>query len=253
MSQRRNHFTPFVALGLLLLVPSLSTAAERTFAETYPLEKGGSVELSNINGDVRITGWDRQEVQVEATISSGSRSSVDDVEIDVDATRGRISIEAEYKNKNNRGWRYRNADVEFRLKVPRTARLDEISLVNGSLELEGVAGEVEISLVNGNLEARGLTGNAELATVNGSIDAYFSNLDRDVDVESVNGSIDVYLPAGIDADVDASTVHGRIRNDFGLEVDDSGYVGQELRGRIGSGGARISLENVNGSISIHEN
>ena len=251
MSYLRNTPTFLTALGLLLLLPGLATAAERTFSETYPLETGGSVELSNINGDVKITGWDRSEVQVEAIITSGSGRAVDEVEIDVDATRGRISIETEYPN--NRSWRHRAAEVEYILKVPRTARLDEISLVNGSLELESVAGEVEASLVNGNLDARGLTGNAELATVNGSIDAYFSSLDRNVDIESVNGSIDVYLPVGIDADVDASTVHGRIRNDFGLEVDKSGFVGQELRGRIGAGGARLSLENVNGSIEIHQN
>ena len=53
-----------------------------------------------------------------------------------------------------------------------------------------------------------------------------------------------------DVDIEASTVHGRIRNDFGLEVDRGEYVGRSLRGSVGSGGARIDLSNVNGSIDI---
>jgi len=50
--------------------------------------------------------------------------------------------------------------------------------------------------------------------------------------------------------VKASTLHGAITNDFGLAVDDGQYVGHNLSGQIGSGGPRIRLNNVNGSISI---
>jgi hypothetical protein len=50
--------------------------------------------------------------------------------------------------------------------------------------------------------------------------------------------------------VRAETVHGPIRNDFGLAVKDGEYVGHSLYGQLGSGGSRIKLGNVNGGITI---
>src|SRR5205085_1607912 len=41
-----------------------------------------------------------------------------------------------------------------------------------------------------------------------------------------------------------------ISNDLGLPVREGEYVGRELAGRLGQGGARVGLNNVNGSIQI---
>src|SRR5206468_6771703 len=72
-----------------------------------------------------------------------------------------------------------------------------------------------------------------------------------IDLESVNGSVLLTLPSDSSADVEASTVSGRISNDFGIQVSDHQYVGHSLRGQLGGGGTRIKLENVNGRIEIH--
>ena len=242
------------ALALLLVLPA--AAAERTVTETFDLGDDGRVRLSNVNGDVTIEGWDKSVVEVRAEIRSRSADSVERTEIDFDHEGSTLDIEVDLPRSRG-GWlgSRDGASVEFWLKVPRGTRLDELSLVNGSLEIEGVEGEVAASLVNGGLDASGLRGDAELSTVNGSIDVRFDRLSgtQRIEIDSVNGSIDLRLPADADADVRADTVHGRISNDFGLEVDKSGWVGQELRGKIGSGSARITLDNVNGSIDIRRN
>ena len=139
------------------------------------------------------------------------------------------------------------------LYVPRTAEFDEIELVNGSLTLEGVAGDVAASLVNGDVDARGLTGNTEISTVNGELEIELAELDagRRVELSSVNGSLRLEVPGRRRRrGRGQSTVHGGIGNDFGLEVDRSGFVGKSLEGSFGGGGARILLSNVNGSIDI---
>lgn len=254
MTRPLKVLLPFLALALLLALPA--TAAERTLTETFDLGDNGRVSLSNINGDVTIEGWDESVVEVRAEIRSRSADSVDRTEVDFDHEGSTLDIEVDLPSSRG-GWlgSRDGATVEFWLKVPRGTRLDELSLVNGSLEIEGVEGEVEASLVNGGLDASGLRGDAELSTVNGSIDVRFDSLSgtQRIEIDSVNGSIDLYLPADADAEVSADTVHGRISNDFGLEVDKSGWVGQELRGKLGSGSARISLDNVNGSIDIRQN
>jgi len=136
--------------------------------------------------------------------------------------------------------------------LPRRAQLDGAELVNGSLDVEGVQGSVRASLVNGNVKASDLGGEVKLSTVNGGIEANVAALatTKGVQMSSVNGSIVLIVPPGINADVKASTLHGAITNDLGLQVDDGQFVGHSLSGQIGTGGARIRLNNVNGSISI---
>ena len=87
------------------------------------------------------------------------------------------------------------AGVEYTLTVPRGARLDEIKLINGSLDLDGTRGEVQASCVNGRLEAHNLSGRAELSTVNGHLEARFDDLhNSSVELESVNGSVELTIP-----------------------------------------------------------
>ena len=254
MKPCHNPVPARLAIALFLLLPLTATAYQFTedSAYTYPLKADGRISLDNVNGDVTIEAWDRDEVSIEAVKKGRSQEALDDAEIDIDAREDSIHIETRYPDRR-RGWgRHEAASVDYTLYVPRTAELDEIELVNGSLTLRGIAGDVAASLVNGEVEARDLTGNAEISTVNGELEIALAELDagRMVDLSSVNGSVRLGVPAGAGAEVEASTVHGDIRNDFGLEVDRTGFVGKSLDGTVGGGGARVRLSNVNGSIDI---
>lgn len=245
-----------VPLALLLLLASFAAAAsaanvEKDWVETFALDAGGRVSLENINGDVEIEAWDRAEVEIRYTKRGKTEESLERVEVKIDATDSHVSIETDYKKGRN----YDAASVDFVLSVPRGARLDDIDLVNGSLRVTGVEGSVKADLVNGKAVLRELGGDVEVSTVNGPIDAELTRLEasQDVTLESVNGRLEVSLPAGVQADVEAETVHGAIENDFGLEVKRDGFVGRSLRGSIGGGGPRVRLDNVNGSITIRSN
>jgi hypothetical protein len=50
--------------------------------------------------------------------------------------------------------------------------------------------------------------------------------------------------------VEASTVSGSISNDFGIPVSHHRFVGHEMRGELGGGGADVRVSNVNGRIEI---
>ncbi|MEL7060549.1 MAG: DUF4097 family beta strand repeat-containing protein [Acidobacteriota bacterium] len=242
---------PLLAGFLVACLTSLPLlAAERTWSETYPLSAGGSVGLENVNGDLVVEVWDRAEVSIDATIEGRSATAVDALEIEVSASDQSIEIETYSPGKS---WGSDDGIVvDFVLRMPRGAHLDDVTLVNGSLTVEGVEGDVEASLVNGNLLARDLGGSADLESVNGGIEASFTRLDASdsIDVEAVNGSVLVILPANLSATIDAETVHGSITNSFGLEIEKGRWVGAELDGVVGGGGATVSIENVNGSIEI---
>jgi DUF4097 and DUF4098 domain-containing protein YvlB len=224
------------------------------FHQTYPLTADGRVELDNINGDVHISAWDRNEVKVDAVKYAYSKDRLEDAHVEVDAEKEHISIRTKYRDHDltfNWGSHHNPASVEYMVTVPRTARLDEIKLINGALEVAGVDGEVNASCINGRLDARNLSGRAELSTINGHLEAKFDRLHgSSVELKSVNGSIALTIPSDSKAEIEASTVSGGIDNDFGLHVNHRSFVGHDLRGQLGSGGPHIHLENVNGRIDI---
>ena len=225
------------------------------FHQVYPLSAAGRVSLANINGDVHINVWDQNSVKVDAVKRAYSPQRLSEATIDVTNTADSIKIKTKYPENQNYGGRNRDdnpASVEYTLTVPRRANLNGIELVNGSLDVDGVQGDINASLVNGNVAAAGLGGEVKLSTVNGAIGANVAALDaaKGVTLNSVNGRIVLIVPAGASADVKANTLHGSITNDFGLTVEDGQYVGHSLSGQIGSGGPRVRLNNVNGSIEI---
>ena len=244
----------------LLISVAMSHASDKgnltaEFHQTYPLAANGRVAVENINGPVHITAWDRNEVKVEAVKRAWSQERLDEAQIKVDAASDRISIRTEYPDHDHTFWNDGHHDnpasMEYTVTVPRGASLDKIDLVNGSLDVEGVAGEVRASCVNGHVTARGLQGRTKLSTVNSRVEAQFEKLNGSaINLESVNGSVLLTLPSDSSAEVAASTVSGSISDEFGIGVVNHKYVGHDLHGQLGDGGTKIRLENVNGKIEI---
>lgn len=224
------------------------------FHHRYPLNVSGRIELENINGNVHISAWDLSEVKVDAVKRADDQEHLKDVEIRVEARADSISIETHYREQGE-GWHgnhYRSTSVEYTVTVPRSARLDEIKLINGGLDVAGVTGEVRASCINGKLTARGLAGQVKLATINGHLDANFDRLPAaPVELSSINGPVELTMPSDARASIEATTVHGGIDNDFGLHTNDHRFVGHDMRGELGGGGVQIRLNNVNGPIHVH--
>jgi DUF4097 and DUF4098 domain-containing protein YvlB len=247
-------------LCALLFAVAESHAAENRgqfteeFHQTYALAAGGRVALDNINGSVHITGWDRNDVKVDAVKYARSKERLDEAKIVIDASKDYISIRTEYPNHNltfsEDDWD-NPASVEYTLSVPRTAGLDQIKLINGSLDVQGIAGEVRASCINGHLKASGLGGPVKLSTINNRVEVQFDRLGTSpLELTSVNGDVLLTLPSDSKAELEASTVHGGISNDFGLRVRNHRIVGHDLHGELAGGGPRIKLSNVNGRIEI---
>jgi len=246
------------ACAALLLNVAIAHASDdepivmEEFHQTYPLKANGRVELQNINGAVHITAWDRNEVKVDAIKRAETEQELKDEEIRVEANADSISIETKYRQREET-WHHnhhRAAEVEYTLTVPRSARLDEIKLINRGLDINGVAGQVRASCINGKLKARGLSGELKLSTINGLLDAELERLATYVELSSVNGPLHLTLPSDAKASIEATTVHGGIDNNFGLHTNNHRWVGHDLHGELGGGGAHISPRSVNGPIEV---
>jgi DUF4097 and DUF4098 domain-containing protein YvlB len=231
-----------------------SGAVREEFHQTYPLSANGTLELKNINGNVSVVGWDRNEVKVDAVKWAWTKERLDEAKIVVEPSADRIAIKTQYPERDltfSDGDRDNPASVEYRITLPRTAKVDEIKLVNGSLTIDGISGEVRASCVNGRMKATGLGSASRLSAVNGTLEAVFAELPSGtVELHDVNGRMSVTIPSDAQATVKANTVNGSISNNFDLPVKKGRYVGSKLEGQLGNGGTEIALHNVNGRIEI---
>src|SRR2546427_2386685 len=159
MKSIRSHtFFALVSLATVAGAHAVSAANEvrEEFRQTYPLDKQGKVRLDNVNGNVRIVTWDREEIKVEAIKRAKKQEHLDEVKIEVDAKADRIRIRTKYPDSKLRRNKDNSVSVDYLLTVPKQSRLERINTVNGKVEIEQVSGDVEASSVNGNVTAAAL-------------------------------------------------------------------------------------------------
>ncbi len=263
MLKKRIVLTTLLSLAVVLTAASSVMMQQQNellreeFHQTYPLSEQGRISLNNINGSVRVTAWDRNEVKVDAVKSAYRRDRLDEARIVVRSDANAFHVETAYPQRSQSftdgEGRYNNpATVEYTLSVPRGARIDSIELINGDLTIDGITGDVKGSSINGRVSAHELMGDVRLSTINGKLEAMFGRLNeaKAISLGSVNGPVALTIPSDSNAEIKAGTVHGSISNDFGLPVRRGDYVGRDLAGQLGQGGARIKLGNVNGAITI---
>lgn len=227
------------------------------FEQSYPLTANGRVRVSNVNGPITVEAWERNEVRLEAVKIANTKEALAEVEIRVDSRADSLTVEADYegwrRTVGDKGWRKENRlEVQFRLSVPRTAALDEIETVNGSVTVSNFVNLTKISAVNGNVNATNLRGTANLSTVNGEVAADFDRLEKGtkISLSTVNGKVNLLMPSDANATLKADSLNGEIRNDFGLPVRKGKYVGRDMYGRVGNGDVQVKLESVNGPLTI---
>jgi len=250
------------AIIISLLWLSVQTGAafskatlQKEFNQSYALADTGQVRLDNVNGKVRITAWDRAEVKVEAVKLAETEEELEAVKIVIDSKPDQIRIHTKYPSTKWSLWKRNNSTtVEYDIKVPSHAVLEEINNVNGRVEIQGVHGRVHASTVNGKLTVEGLTADVDLGSVNGSVLAAFNNLDavKRASLKTVNGRVSVTLPPDANAEVSAHTLNGGIHCGPELPAKKHWPVGTDLHGTLGKGRTQINAETVNGSIQMHQ-
>src|SRR5690349_18015408 len=119
------------ALGTLCALLTLALAAHASdhrgalseeFHQTYPITADGRIELDNINGSVHISGWDRNEVKVDAVKYADTKERLEEAKIEIESGHDYVSIRTRYPDHNNNwDWGSHNnpASVEYTLTVPR--------------------------------------------------------------------------------------------------------------------------------------
>lgn len=258
----------FFGLFTAILMAFCGTVFGDTVTETINKEmafgSGGIVTVKNVNGRILVKGWDKEVVKMEAvkTVKGPDEDLGEEIlkkiKITIEETRDRIYIKTKLPNRRSGGFgswlrgRQVNMSVRYVIYVPRNCDL-KLTSTNGSVEAAEVEGRIRLSTTNGKIVAESLGGELQAYTTNGSIEAVMKKLAKnaDMDFETTNGSIRLTLPESAGFRFKANTVNGSIRTDFPMEVEGK-YRRRKVRGEVNGGGALVTCETVNGSISLHE-
>tara|TARA_R110000787_G_scaffold284944_1_gene399363 strand:- start:71 stop:838 length:768 start_codon:yes stop_codon:yes gene_type:complete len=238
---------------ITLLSTSVQADVVDKIEKTFAVNDNTSFRLSNINGSVAIRSWENSTIKVIATVAADNQVDRDNMVIDMQQSGVEVSVETRYKEHESWRQNSHSGKVEYIVIVPINTNLSAINLVNGSLTIDNVKGAVHAELVNGSMKATGLASNSEVSSVNGSIEISYSELTTPLDsivVETVNGSIKLSVPKLLQAKVEAETMHGSIKTDFGLSATKSFFGGHNLSGEIGHGEVDITMKSVNGSVKL---
>jgi DUF4097 and DUF4098 domain-containing protein YvlB len=221
-----------VVLASVRFAP-VSLAAQTSVDETRKAAPDGSVSIENMAGSVKVTGWDKAEVQVRGTVGDGGELSLEGtgkrIHIEIDADHNPMAVKS---------------DLE--IFVPAGSSVD-IEGFQATISITGVTGSVTAETVNGSIAQSGAAGHVELQSVNGGIDV--KGATGRVKAEAVNGSVVVRDASG---DLEASTVNGK------LHVIGGSYDRAELESVAGtvrfesalSGRATLSIETVSAPVEL---
>jgi len=245
-----RHAFRATALCLLLLavvwaVPSYAISKE--FNQSYPLQPGGSFELQNVNGTVDVQGWDRNVIEVHAVKTAKQKESdLERVSIEVDARPDAVSIATHYPQ--NEGV---EVAVDYTVHVPRSARLQHIGTVNGTLRIAGAENVEDLHTVNGNIEVFEAGGSVHAHTTNGNVHLELAHVPEKAGAtaETTNGSLVLAVPSDLQAEVEARCLNGNFYSELPITIE-STQRPREMHGRLGRGGAPIHLRTVNGGIRV---
>jgi hypothetical protein len=256
----RQHLLSCAAGVALLLSPSFA-AGDEDFRWRGAVPQGQTIEIKGVNGDVRAEPSGGNEVEVVAE-KQARRDDPGSVRIEVVPHGGGVTICAVYparagaapnECRPGEGGRMnvQNNDVtvRFTVRVPAGVQFTGRT-VNGGVEAVRLNGDLQLATVNGSITFS-TTGMARANTVNGSIRGEMGRADWSdrLEMSTVNGGITLTLPSTLSTEVRATTVNGDIDSEFPLTA--TGRIARRrIEGTIGGGGRMLSLDSVNGSITL---
>jgi hypothetical protein len=218
--------------------------------QNYQLSPGARVELTGLNGAVKIETSDTKTAEVYIERTASSQDAMDGRQVTVEVNENTLRIRGE---KGVGGFWSRlfgcHAEERVSLKLPRQVSLYAKG-VNGSFVTSEIDGTVDVAGVNGRVQIANAVGRATFKGINGNMVVGLKSIDQNgVDLSGVNGNIELQLGEDVNADLDAHGMNGRIVSDLpNVSIDKSRHGSYSAR--IGNGGNEITAKGINGNIRL---
>ena len=203
----------------LLAAAAAPATAQQQITKRATVAPDATVEVSNVQGSVTITAWDKNEVELTAELESAKD------ELEFEASERMVSITVERpKGRYGRG---DEEDAQLTLRVPSRARLI-VETVSADIGVTGARGEQSLESVSGEVRTQAFDAPVRATAVSGDVSVTGNGGKAAVTTENVSG---------------ASTVTG-LRGS---------YTGEAVSGEINAvvaAGERLELRSVSGDLNL---
>ena len=277
-----QRFPKLLALSLLMLGGALRSQAQDsekdakeqlTVALSTP-GKPGSLELSLVNGSIRVAGYSGKDVVIDAVARArqGDRRPTSKAETNgmkrLSAANS-LNLTAEEKNNHveitTDSYQH---PVDLTIKVPQNFSLKLSTVNNGDIAVDNVTGELEITNVNGAIQLSQVAGSVVANTVNGNLIVTFKSVTAGAPMafSTLNGKVDVTFPGSIKAALKMKSERGDVYSDFDVAVDKGAAkvtrtsqnglsrlsTDDWTYGKVNGGGPEVMLKTFNGDIFLRK-
>ena len=263
---RRRDYLATALAGIAL--PALAGCIDDLEIDSETLTVDGLVaesglRIANRNGDVTVDGADREDGSLQLTKRTRRGVDLDRVSVAVSTTDGVVELEPDLPAGVAPG----AVTLDLHLTVPQSVRVGRVETRNGTVQVQGTAGNPRLLSVNGDVEGRSVDGIVAARTTNGDVtvrdcpgigDLRNTNGDvradvravpDDVQIRTVNGEIGLAIDPTVDCELDVRVTNGDV-DASGLDLRALSVGDGFLEGTLGDGGPVLAVETVNGDVTL---
>ncbi len=219
--------------------------------QTYQLSPNALVNVHRINGKVTIETMPAgTTAEVHVIRKARNREDFNLRKFIIEANANLLDLQEEKRKNSDDDHGRHNVRYTVVVKAPASINLVAEG-INGSVRVGSITGKAEISSVNGGVTVESAGSCSAIASVNGSVRVGLARLGEDgLEISSINGRVECIFASEVNAEISTGDVNGSVE----VNLPNVTLIGKQTRtsfnGRIGSGGPRIKISSVNGSVSL---
>ena len=210
----------------------------------------GFVELELVNGGITVTGYNGDEVVIEARTrlkaieqKESQKESEGMIRIPVTTTALTVEEDDNVMEIEVESWK---RTIDMNLRVPYNTSLKLQCVHHGDIYVENVRGRIVAENVHGSVTLKDISGSAAVSAHHEGIKVNFREVSagETMSFESYHGDVDITFPGNVKAAVQLKSENGGVYSDFQIEKSpDSKRVVTE-NGRSRSGKYRVRIEHA---------
>jgi DUF4097 and DUF4098 domain-containing protein YvlB len=229
---------PWLAAAILAAIAA-PAAAQQNITKRASVAADVTVEVSNVQGSVQVSAWDKNEIELVAELES------DKDELEFEATPRKVLIEVDRPNSR---YGRDQEDANLVLRVPIGARLI-VDTVSADVTVAGVRGEQDLESVSGTVGTQAYDAPVKSASVSGDVTVTGTGGKAAVKIESVSGTATV---TGVRGSLEGEVVSGEIHATVAAAelIDVSSVSGDITVNAELTSTASVEMESVSGTITL---
>ena len=231
----------------------LSAADSKDIHRAFPLDSHGHVTIDTYKGSIRVSTWDRNEIDVAVRIEEDGdvfAQNVTHADVRFDASASDVRI------TSNNQWSFFLVDgvpplYHYTVRMPRTASL-RIKDYKSDSDVSDLAADLDLNTYKGSLQLRNFSGGLTVNTYKGDIRAEFAAVTAPVRIDTYKGNIDLRMPrdSGFDLYTDLGRRRGDADSDFARYIRTSGWRDRTHRSQVNGGGPEVRIRSYKGEFRL---